>query len=148
MAGGSQTRPATVRALNVLLGVQAATALCLSGLTLITGIATWFGRSRTGNGFADLATVILAFVAAFALAALALAVLAWLALRGRRVMARWLSLGVFLMPLLAAALVASVRSPSVPVLGLAIVWAVLGAWLSFSGSTWNWIRSGLPTRGQ
>jgi hypothetical protein len=40
----------------------------------------------------------------------------------------------------AVALVSTVRSPSVPALLLALLWLGLGAWLSLSRSTWNWLQ--------
>jgi len=139
------TRPATVTTLSLLLVLQAATAFSLAGLAIVTGVAGWVTRGRTGNGFADLAAVISGMVAVFAIAVLAVAVLAWMALRARRAVARWLSLAVFAMPLLGVVLVSLVRSPAVPALLVAALWAGLGAWLSLAGSTWNWIRAAPST---
>ena len=133
-------RPVTVTALNLLLILQAATAFSLAGLSIVTGIASWVARGQAGNGFADLAAVIAALMAVFAIVVLAVAVLAWMALRGRRSVARWLSLAVFATPLVGVALVSTVRSPSVPALLVALLWVGLGAWLSLSRSTWNWLQ--------
>ena len=137
---GPSSRPVTVTVLTLLLILQAATALALAGLSIVTAIAGWVSRGRTGSGFADLAAVIAGMMAVFAIAVLALAVLAWMALRGRRAAARWLSPAVFVMPLLGVVLVFLVRSPSAPALVVAVLWAVLGAWLSLSRSTGNWLQ--------
>jgi hypothetical protein len=137
---GPSSRPVTVTVLTLLLILQAATALALAGLSIVIAIAGWVSRGRTGSGFADLAAVIAGMMAVFAIAVLALAVLAWMALRGRRAAARWLSLAVFVMPLVGVVLVFLVRSSSAPALVVAVLWAVLGAWLSLSRSTGNWLQ--------
>jgi hypothetical protein len=134
-------RPTTVTALNLLLILQAATAFSLAGLSIVFGIASWVTRGDGhGGGFEVLATLVAAMMAVFAVVVLAVAVLAWMALRARRGVARWLSPAVFVMPLVGVALVSTVRSPPVPALLLALGWVGLGAWLSLSGSTWNWLQ--------
>lgn len=137
--GSARTRPATVRALSVLLLVETAIAVILAGLAVIAAAITWL--NRTSGDWSDLALAVLLVVAAGAGVVGAIDLTAWLALRARRrTPATALSLLAHLLPPLALTwLGARDVSGRIVTLVAAAALAVLGTALTVAPSTRAWL---------